>query len=124
MAADEQGTAIVGTLVGFLIFMILLLVSVQVLVRLYATSVLTSAAFQAAHRVATAPVPAAEVPDAQASAIRQLGAFGARRTVFTWEEVDGQQVVLQVRAYPPGFVPIPGLGSILRTIRVRTERVR
>lgn len=114
----------VGTLVGFLIFMILLLVAVQVLVRLYATSSLTSAAFSAARQVATAPVPAAAVADAQAAAVHQLGSFGAVHTVFRWEEVDGQQIVLQVRARAPGFVPLLGLGSIVRTVIVRTERVR
>ena len=114
----------IGTLVGFLIFMILLLVSVQVLVRLYATSVLTSAAFAAARKVATAPVPLAEVPDAQQAAVAQLGSFGAKHTTFLWREVDGQQIVLQVRARAPGFVPLPGLRAIERTVTVRTERVR
>lgn len=66
----------------------------------------------------------AAVPEAQAAAIRQLGAFGAQHTDFIWQEVDGQQVVLQVRAQAPGFVPIPGLRSFVRTVTVRTERFR
>lgn len=114
----------VGTLVGFLIFMLFLLVAVQVLVRLYATSSLTSAAFTAARRVATASSPAAAVPAAQDAAIQQLGSLGAQHTTFSWQEVDGQQVVLQVRADVPGFAPLPGLRHIVRTVTVRTERVR
>ncbi len=121
---EEDGTAVIGTVVGFLIFMIFLLVAVQVLVRLYATSVLTAAAFSAARAVATAPVPADEVAPAQRQAIQQLGSFGARHTTFDWQEVGGQQIVLRVRAEAPGFVPIPGLRSIQRTVAVRTERVR
>jgi hypothetical protein len=123
-AGDERGTAVVGTLVGFLIFMLFLLVAVQVLVRLYATSALTSAAFSAARRVATATFPAAAVPEAQAAAVRQLGSFGGRHTAFLWREVDGQQIVLEVQADAPGFTPIPGLRHIVRTVTVRTERVR
>jgi hypothetical protein len=114
----------VGTFVGVLIFMTLLLVGVQVLVRLYATSALTSAAFGAADRVATDPSGAAAVPAAQAAAVAQLGSWGAQHTIFTWEEVDAEQVVLQVRAVAPGFVPIPGLRDITRVVTVRTERFR
>ena len=123
-ARVERGTAVVGTLVGFLIFMILLLLAVQVLVRLYATSTLTSAAFAAARRVATASFPRAEVAEAQQAAVAQLGSFGAEHTTFDWLEVDGQQIVLEVRAESPGFVPIAGLRTIERTVTVRTERVR
>jgi hypothetical protein len=123
-ADRDQGTAVVGTLVGFLMFMILLLVAVQVLVRLYATSAITAAAFSAARRVATDPAGVAAVPASQAAAVRQLGSFGAHRTSFLWQEVDGQRVVLRVTADPPGFLHLPGLGPIVRTVTVRTERIR
>jgi hypothetical protein len=114
----------VGTLVGFTVFLLLLLLAAQVLVRLYATSALTSAAERAAQEVAQAPVPAAAVPAAQAAARSELGSFAARHATFTWKEVDAQQVVLEVRADSPGFLPWPGSGAIDRTVTVRTERFR
>ena len=121
----ERGTAIIGTLVGFLIFMLLLLFSVQVIIRLYAESALTSAATRAADAVASSPVPAAGVGPAEAEARRQLGSFGARHTSFTWREVDGQQVVLQVTGRSPEFLPgLAGWSRIVRTVTVRTERFR
>ncbi len=121
----ERGTAVVGTLVGFLIFMLLLLFSVQVIVRLYATSALTDSATKAAEAVADAPDPAAAVATAEASARAQLGTFGATRTTFDWKEVDGQQVVLEVVGFSPGFLPLPASWRrIERTVTVRTERFR
>ena len=122
---DQQGTAIVGTLVGFSIFLILLLFSAQFLVRLYATSTLTSAATRAAQQVAESPNPASAVADAEAAARADLGAFGATRTRFVWKEADSQQVVLEVTGESPQFVPMPaGWRAIDRTVTVRTERFR
>ena len=114
----------VGTLVGVLVFLTLLLVAVQVLVRLYATSQVTAAAFAAAERVATAPDGPAAVPGAQAAAVAELGSFGRTHTTFTWREVDADAVVVQVHAEAPGFLRLPGLGGIDRTIRIRPERFR
>ena len=122
---SEHGTSIVGTFVGFLIFMTLLLFSVQVLVRLYATSTLTAAAARAAQQVAEAPDPTAAAPAAEAAARQQLGSFGATRTRFDWLEVDGQQVVLEVRGESPTFLPLPAdWSAISRTVTFRTERFR
>jgi Flp pilus assembly protein TadG len=122
---SEQGTAVVGTLVGFLIFMVLLLFSVQILVRLYAASVLTASATTAAETVAESGNPAAAMPAAEVSARSRLGTFGATRTTFTWKEVDQQQVVLQVRGLSPAFLPLPASWlTIRRTVTVRTERFR
>ncbi len=121
----EQGTAIVGTLFGFCIFMFLLLLAVQTLVHLYATSAVTSAAFDAAHRVATSPAGARSIPIAQADARQSLGSLGAAHTTFVWEEADANQVVLRVLARSPGFLPLPAsYRRIDRTITVRTERFR
>lgn len=121
----EGGTALVGTLVGFAIFLVLLLLAVQVTIRLYAESTLTSAATRAADAVASSPVPAAGVPAAESEARAELGSFGSRHTTFLWKEVDGQQVVLEVRARSPEFLPgLPGWSRIQRTITVRTERFR
>ncbi len=125
-AGADRGTAVVGTLVGFAIVMVLLLFAAQFLVRLYATSSLTSAAFQAARQVAETPGDQqAAVGRAQQDAEQRLGGFGAQHTQFHWLEVDGQQVVLQVTARSPGFLPLPAsFRRIERTVTVRTERFR
>lgn len=110
---------------GFAIFSVLLLFATQVLVRMYATSVLASAATRAAQTVAQAPVPALEVAGAEAAARRQLGSFASSNARFVWQEVDGSQVVLQVMARSPEFLPgVPGWSQISRTVTVRTERFR
>jgi hypothetical protein len=116
----------VGTFVGATIFLIFLLFAAQFLVRLYATSVLTSAAFDAADAVATHQGNVAEeIPTAEAGARQRLGRFGSDHTTFIWKEADAQQVVLEVRAQSPGFVPLPsGYRRIDRTVTVRTERFR
>jgi hypothetical protein len=112
--------------VGFAIVIVLLLFAAQMLVRLYATSSLTSAAFAAARQVAESPadqVTAVQV--AQQEATHSLGGFAAEHTQFHWLEVDGQQVVLQVIAQSPGFLPLPAsFRQIQRTVTVRTERFR
>ncbi len=121
----DAGTAVVGTLVGFLIFLTLLLLATQVVVRLYAASALTSAATRAADAVASSPVPGRGVVATEAQARAELGSFGARHTTFVWREVDGQQVVLEVRGRSPEFLPgLPGWSRIDRTVTVRTERFR
>ncbi len=121
----ELGTSIVGTFVGFLVFMTLMLFSAQLLVRMYTTSTLTDAAARAAQQAAEAPDPRTAAPAAEVAARRQLGSFGATRTRFDWLEVDGQQVVLEVRGESPSFLPLPrGWNAITRTVTVRTERFR
>lgn len=110
---------------GTTIFLILLLFAVQVVVRLYTTSVLTSAAFDAAEQVATASNQHGDVAVAEAAARARMGSFGKAHTTFLWREVDAQQVVLEVQAYRPGFVPLPAsFRRIDRTVSVRTERFR
>lgn len=115
----------VGTLFGATIFLFLLLVSVQFLIRLYATSVVTSVAFDAANAVADAPGDQqVEAMLAGATARDRLGAMG-RQAVFVWQQVNAQQVVLEVRALSPGFAPLPiSYRRIDRTVIVRTERFR
>ncbi len=114
-----------GTLVGFLIFLVLLLLATQVVVRLYAASALAAAATRAADAVASAPVPETGLVAAENQARAELGSFGARNTTFVWKEVDAQQVVLEVRARSPEFLPgLPGWSRIDRTVTVRTERFR
>lgn len=105
--------------------MILLLLATQVVVRLYATSALTSAATRAADQVASTPVPETGVAAAESQARSELGSFGAGHTTFIWREVDARQIVLEVRARSPEFIPgLPGWSRIDRIITVRTERFR
>jgi hypothetical protein len=116
---------VVGTFVGFAIFLTLLLFSAQFLLRLYVMSTLTTTATRAAQQVAAAPDPAAATAEAETSARTGLGVFGATRTRFLWKEADLQQVVLEVRAESPGFLPLPNSWrTIERTVTVRTERFR
>ena len=70
-------------------------------------SSLTAAAARAAEQVAEAPDPLAEAPVAEAAARQQLGSFGATRIGLDWLEVDGQEVVLEVRGDSPTFLSLP-----------------
>lgn len=121
----DRGTAYVGTLVGSAIFLLFLLLAVQTLVHLFATSAVTAAAYDAASDVATdTGARTAEIPRAEALARQKLGGLG-RKASFDWEEVDGQQVVLEVRVRSPGFLPFASpLLQIDRRVVVRTERFR
>jgi hypothetical protein len=105
--------------------MILLLLAAQVVVRLYAQSVLTSTAARAAETVAESADPAEAEASAEAEARSALGSFGASHVRFTWEEADGEQVVLRVDASTPALLPGPrSWRTITRTVTIRTERFR
>ena len=112
-----------------MVFLSLLLFAVQVLYNLYATSVVTSVAFDAARRVATAEGGTGTMGPAQAEteARQALGQYGDRVS-FEWA-VDGEAVALRVRAQNPSFL-LPAragplaFGDIDRTVRVRVERFR
>ena len=121
----DAGIGVFGTLFGFLIFMVLLLFAVQVVVRLYATSTLSAVAIRAAQSVAQSPLLAGDVPNAEAAAKASLGSFGSSHTRFIWKQVDSHQVVLELQASSPEFLPgLPGWSRISRTVTVRTERFR
>ncbi|HEX2042038.1 MAG TPA: hypothetical protein VHF24_05305 [Acidimicrobiales bacterium] len=128
-ARDERGGGPLSAWFGFVVFLALLLLAVQVLYNLYATSVVTSVAFDAARRVAAAEGgPGAVGPAvAEAEARQALGRYGERVT-FEWA-VDGDVVALRVRAENPSFLlpaqagPV-AFGDIDRTVRVRVERFR
>lgn len=113
---------------GFVVFLGLLLFAVQALYNLYATSVVTSVAYDAARRVASAQGGPQSVGRAEASARQALGGYGQRVT-FDWTATDGDVVVLRVQARNPSLV-LPALagpiafGEVDRTVRVRVERFR
>ena len=128
----EDGTALVGTLFGVTVFLLLLLFAVQVLLGLYTTTVVTSAAADAANELSHAPDPTdrrvqQEISDRAAD---RLGAFGRGSGQFAldWEGTDGDTVVVTVHAHKMTLVPA-AFGSALgnridRTLRVRTEHLR
>jgi hypothetical protein len=124
---DERGGGPLSAWFGFVVFLGLLLFAVQVLYNLYATSVVTSVAFDAARRVAAAEGGPGAVGSAEAEARQALGRYGDRVT-FEWA-VDGDVVALRVRAENPSFLlpaqagPV-AFGDIDRTVRVRVERFR
>lgn len=111
-------------------FLSLLLFAVQVVFALYATSTLTAAAWDAA-RIASGSDRAADPEAARVAAEEHLrsvlGDYGDRVQV-RWLD-DGDDVVLQVRADHPTFLPAPlrrplRLDHVERTVRVRREGVR
>jgi len=121
----EDGTGIIGTVVGVVIFLSLLLFAVQVLVGLYATTVVSAAAYDAAKTVAGSDAGAGAAARAVAvdEARRRLGRAGEQAS-FIWGD-SPDSVVLTVRAPRPQFLPGSlGLPDVVRTVRVRVEAVR
>ena len=124
----DSGAGIISTLAGLTSFLILQLFAVQVLTNLYATSVVTSATYDAARRAATHghPPSAAELADAEDHARHLLGRMGARAS-FDWTGTDADAVRLRVQVANPRLVPlvpVVGLDSVDRTVTVRVEALR
>ncbi len=133
--AADVGTGLIGSISALLAFLALLLFAVQLLMALYTTSVVTSAAHEAARVAASGAVnqgdPAA-VMTARArgeTRLRQLlGKFGDRVSL-DWSSSTQNYVVLRVSADPPRFL-LPDLGSghalghVDRTVRVRVEQLQ
>jgi len=124
----DRGAGLLGTSFGILVFLGFLFFAVQLLFNLYATSVVTSATYDAARRVATAGHPAtqADIDEAEASARDALGGY-ARRVAFEWDVASDPSVVrLHVTATQPRFLgpsidTLVGLDEIDRTVVVRVE---
>lgn len=106
----------------------MLLFAIQALLDLYATTVVTSVAYDAARQVAGgAGGPGAEA-GAEARARQLLGHFGDS-VGFDWSASTGDQIVLHVRARVPSVLLAPAgaslpFGTIDRTVRLRVERFR
>lgn len=122
----ERGGGPISTWLGFVVFLGTLLFSVQALLNLYATSVVTSVAYDAAREVAQSDGSPVARRSAEHRARQLLGRFGARAS-FDWSGSTTDDVVLRVRGDVPKVVlPSQGgtlpFGSIDRTVRLRVER--
>jgi hypothetical protein len=110
---------------GVGVFLVLLAFATQVLFGLYVTSVVGAVAYDAAKSAAGADAGAGGLDDAgvlTARARSHLGALGSAAS-FTWRR-DDDRVELTVRLPGPGVLPAFFRRDIVRTARVRVERVR
>ncbi len=132
--SSDRGAGLIGTIGGVLVFLVLLTFATQLLVNLYATSAVTAAAHDAAHRAASGavdhddPVAVAAALDAAEHHARSiLGEYG-QRVDFRWE-VDSDRVRLTVSADHPSVAigvvsSVFGSNRLERTVDVRVEQVR
>lgn len=126
--SGEQGTGLLGSVIGVTVFLVLLLFAVQLGMNLYATSTVTAVAYDAAREVAGSGsgadvASAAEAAEARARAV--LDRFPDDQLSFEWD-VEGDTVALTVRATRTRFLPNVRLPfeTIERTVRVRREMPR
>jgi hypothetical protein len=124
----EAGTGLIASIAGVAAFLGFLLFAVQVTYDLYATSAVTSAAFDAVRLVAGTD---GQTEIARASAEEHarsvLGPYG-RRVEFEWSQ-SADRVSLHVRASNPGFLPESlrrplRIDTVDRTVTARIERLR
>jgi hypothetical protein len=129
----DRGSGLLGTAAGFLVFLMLMFAATQVLFDLYATSMVTSAAHDAA-RVVAGFDNAADRCGATVIGDRvfsdALGAYSTEtNATLTWTCSDPDAVRVRVVADHPTVLPqllvgLTGLGHIDRTIVVRAEQLR
>lgn len=127
---DQSGAGLVATWSGFAVFLALLLFSVQVLFNLWTASMVTAAAADAAHTVASDPTASAR---AEADFRKLLGGYASHVTAFEWRQPDDPDtVVLHVETRNPSFLLRAFLDTsnvlpfqhLDRTFRVRREAFR
>jgi hypothetical protein len=132
--ADDRGAGLIGVIGGVTVFFVLLTFAVQLLFNLYATTVITAAAHDAAHRAASGRVDRTDpdaviavVDEAEAGARAVLGRY-VERVEFTWD-VDDEWIRLTVEADHPvlaleSVAGVFGLNRTERTVVVRVEQTR
>jgi hypothetical protein len=130
-SARDRGAGLLSTSFGVLFFVGFLFFAVQLLFNLYATSVVTSAAYDAARVVATGSVQPATQEQLDAAVDHARSALGKYRdrATFDWDLSDPDVVRLHVHAVNPRLLAPPldqlvGLDVIDRTVVVRVERRR
>lgn len=125
---EEDGVGLIGTISGALVFLTFMFMATHVVVHLFATSVATSAAFEAA-RAASAEGPgglsAARYAAAEARGLALLGDVGAGATMEV-APVGTERVQATVRldspvVFGPLVQAVPGLATINRTAEYRLE---
>lgn len=127
----DEGAGLLSTSFGILFFLGFLFFAVQLLFNLYATSVITSTAYDGAREVATkgrAPTDA-DCEEAKAHASEQLGRYAERVTFECDITSQPDAVVFTVHAVNPRFLgpaidSFVGFDVIDRTAVVRVERFR
>jgi hypothetical protein len=122
---DESGSGPLSTVFGIAIFLGFLLLATQTLVHLYATSTVSTAAFDAARRAAADG--GGGCPEAVARARSLLGSYGARSEVRYSCATTADALHLTVQGPTPatflaGFGQAVGRSGIERTATVRLER--
>lgn len=140
----EDGHSLISSLFGVLMFLILLLFAVQLTAHLHATTVVTTAAFDAARLVSGAtsiapddpvavttcqPPSPSEVASADAHLRGLLGNLADSSAEIDWSGVTGDEVSVRVSVPTParvlgGVGVIAGLDRIERTITLARECVR
>ncbi len=125
---SERGSGPISVWIGFVLFLVVLLFAVQALLNLYATSVVTSVAYDAAREVAGADGGPDAIGRAETRARSLLGRFG-REVTFDWSAMNEDDVVLRVRGRVPSVLLVASrgplaFGEIDRTVRLRVERFR
>lgn len=126
-ARREDGSGPISTVFGVAIFLGFLLLATQVLVHLYATSTVTTVAFDAARRAAAEGGGGCQ--DAPQQVRARLGGYGQRPQVAVTCHEDGERLSVTVRGPTPaqlvqGFGATLFEGGIERTVTVRIERFR
>jgi hypothetical protein len=133
--ARESGQGLISSVAGVSVFLGFLLVAVHLIVSLYATTTVTSNAYDAARRVASADIDhtdpsevAAARSRAEADMRRNLGGYSDNVESLDWSGSDAEVVRLRVRARNPSFLVFAtrplGVELIDRTVTVRVETVR
>ena len=126
--SGEAGSSPVTAVFGVAMFLFFLLFASQVLLHLYATSIVTSAAFTTATRVAAEDVGCGPGgTTAEQIARERLGGYGQRAELVVACTIDGEDTVVTIQAPSParGLSTIGyglSLDGIERTARVRTEQ--
>jgi hypothetical protein len=125
---EERGTGLLGSVVGVTVFLVLLLFATQLALNLYATSAVTSVAFDAAREVAGSDGGPASADRAERHARSVLDRFesGGGRLEFAWDVGREDVVALTVVAERPSLlsrVRFP-FQRVRRTVTVRWERPR
>jgi hypothetical protein len=127
VSRPDDGAGVVSTFIGAIIFLCFMLFAAQLLLGLYVTSVVGAVTYDAAASAAAgSSVDSSGARAAIALRAReQLGRLGPSAR-FEWD-VSVDAVRLTVRVRRPAVLPglLPGVSSdVVRTVRVRAERVR